>query len=163
MEVFLPKFSGVDDVVMESASTVMNVNGEPMKVFICTDKIIEANNLQCVSNPINFANIANAMKGFMTQEGAEVKKVLNEIKNNKHWRELPIMERLQEGIIFNIDKSMKFPIVENGYWFYLDRHTEANDIYDEYERYEEKRSSTNFSVAVFDLDSNILYYYALDT
>lgn len=98
---------------------------------------------------------------YFTDEQA--KKVLNEIKNNKHWRELPIMERLQEGIIFNIDKSMEFPIVENGYWFYLDRHTEANDIYDEYERYEEKRSSTNFSVAVFDSDSNILYYYALDT
>ena len=61
MELYLPKFSGVDDIVIESASTVMDVNGEPMKVFICTDKIIESNKLQCVSNPINFANIANAI------------------------------------------------------------------------------------------------------
>jgi len=47
-----------DDIATEAASTVMNVNGEPMKIFICTDKIIMENNLKPVTNPTPFTNIA---------------------------------------------------------------------------------------------------------
>lgn len=100
-------------------------------------------------------------KVYFTDRQAE--KMIEKIKINEHWRELPMMEKLQEVITFNTDKSMKFPIIENGYWFYLDRHTEADNKYDEYERYKEERYSTNYSVAVYDIDSNVLYYYELDT
>lgn len=93
----------------------------------------------------------------------QAERVIEEIKINEHWRELPMMEKLQETIIYNIDKRMRIPFVKNGYWFYIDRHTEADNKYDEYERYMEKRYSTNYSVAVFDIDSNVLYYYELDT
>lgn len=55
-----------DYVATEAVSTVMNVNGEPMKIFICTDKIIEDNGLKCVSNPVNFANVGS---GITTPDG----------------------------------------------------------------------------------------------
>ena len=53
----LPIF--IDDAVghlpaSEAVSTVMDMNGEPMKVFLCTDKVIEANKLKPVTNPISF-------------------------------------------------------------------------------------------------------------
>ena len=87
----------------------------------------------------------------------------NEINANKHWKKLPMPERLQNCVSLYAEEGMNMPIVENGYWFYLDRHSEADNKYDENERYEEKRASRNYSVAVFDTDENILYYYELDT
>ena len=57
---------------------------------------------------------------------------------------------------------MEIPEVKNGYWFYLDRGSDAIDKYDENFMYKE-RYSHNYSVAVFDKDVNILYYYELDT
>lgn len=48
------------------------------------------------------------------------------------------------------------------HWFYLDRSSEATDKYDENDMYN-GRHSHNYSVAVFDINDNILYYYELDT
>lgn len=47
----------VDLPAVEAVSTVMDVNGEPMKVFICTDKIIEDNKLKPVTNPVSFSSM----------------------------------------------------------------------------------------------------------
>lgn len=53
-----PNTMFIDDsiasVATEAISTVMNVNGEPMKIFLATDDVIEDNHLQQVSNPISF-------------------------------------------------------------------------------------------------------------
>ena len=72
-------------------------------------------------------------------------------------------ERLRERVSNTIDKEMKIPNVENGYWFFEDRHTKAKDKYDYSEMFNSNRASSNFSVAVFDTDTKILYFYALDT
>lgn len=100
-------------------------------------------------------------KIYFTSEQA--KKIELEINYNKHWRKLPMPERLQNCVSLYTEEEMSMPIIENGYWFYLDRHSDADNKYDENERYEEKRASRNYSVAVFDSDENILYYYELDT
>lgn len=98
-------------------------------------------------------------KIFFTQEQSE--KVENRIKKNQHWRKLPLSEIVASSTgIF--DKEMKIPEIENGYWFYLDRSSEAKDKNDENDMYN-GRYSHNYSVAVFDSDKNILYYYELDT
>ncbi len=100
-------------------------------------------------------------KIYFTYEQA--KKIELEINYNKHWRKLPMPERLQECVSVYTEEGMNMPIIENGYWFFLDRHSDADNRYDENEMYEEKRASRNYSVAVFDSNENILYYYEMDT
>lgn len=80
---------------------------------------------------------------------------------NEHWRELPLPEILIDAT-GTFDKELKIPEIENGYWFYLDRNIEATDKYNENDMYN-GRYSYNYSIAVFDSDANILYYYELDT
>ena len=86
---------------------------------------------------------------------------VNKVKQNSNWKELPIPEELKDSLPEPIDNGMKIPFVENGYWFCIDRHSEANDRHNYNEML--SRSSLNYSIAVFDNDSNILYFYALDT
>jgi hypothetical protein len=101
------------------------------------------------------------VKVFFSEEQA--KNFTEKIENNNHWKKLPMPERLQNCVSVYTEEGKNMPIIENGYWFYLDRNSEADNKYDENERYEEKRWSRNYSVAVFDSDENILYYYELDT
>lgn len=83
------------------------------------------------------------------------------ISNNLNWNEFPIPETLQHYAYNSIDKDTKIPFINNGYWFFLDRHSKATDRYNYYEMC--GRTSSNYSVAIFDIDSNILYIYSLDT
>ena len=83
------------------------------------------------------------------------------ISNNSHWNEFPIPETLQHCAYDSIDEDIKIPFINNGYWFFLDRHSKATDKYNYYEMF--GRASSNYSIAVFDIDSNILYIYSLDT
>lgn len=92
----------------------------------------------------------------------QVNGFVNKINKNKHWNELPMPERLQERVL-NADEVEGIPNVENGYWFFEDRHSKAKDKYNYSEMFDSKRASSNFSVAVFNTDTNILYFYALDT
>lgn len=84
------------------------------------------------------------------------------INENNHWRKLPMPERLQNRVS-NVDEVEEIPVVENGYWFFVDRHTKATNKYNYNEIFNLDRTSLNFSVALFDIDANILYFYALDT
>lgn len=101
------------------------------------------------------------VKVYFSNEQAN--KFVNKINENNHWSKLPMPERLRERVSNTIDKEMKIPNVENGYWFFEDRHTKAKDKYDYSEMFNSNRASSNFSVAVFDTDTKILYFYALDT
>lgn len=88
-------------------------------------------------------------------------KFKEKINKNQHWKKLP-MTKIVEESTGAWDKEMKIPEVKNGYWFYLDRHSEATDKYNENDMYN-GRYSFNYSVAVYDTDENILYFYELDT
>lgn len=92
----------------------------------------------------------------------QAEKFVNKINKNNHWRKLPMPEDLRERVS-NADEVEAIPDVENGYWFFEDRHEEATDKYNYNEIFNSNRASSNFSVAVFDTDTNILYFYALDT
>ena len=55
----------------------------------------------------------------------------------------------------------EMPKVEKGYYFFYDRHSESSDPFDSSEVLD--RSSLNFTVAVYDTETDKLYYAEMDT
>ena len=53
------------------------------------------------------------------------------------------------------------PQIQNGYYYFYDRHSESRDVYDD--TYIFDRGSYNFTLAIYDADSGMLYYAKLDT
>lgn len=91
-----------------------------------------------------------------------------------HWHALPLTETAEiilYGIsedgwtsgpyLHNDDYEPLVPEVENGCWFFLDRHSQATDNVTDAGVL--SRWSFNFSIALYDADSRILYYLELDT
>ena len=86
---------------------------------------------------------------------------IKEIKKNEHWEKLAIPEMLSNYMHNGLDKDVEIPNVNNGYWIFINRYHEVSDKYNYMEIFD--KPSYNFSVAVFDTDTNILYIYSLDT
>ena len=99
------------------------------------------------------------VKVYFSDKQAE--KFIRKIDKNIHWDKLPMKDILQTCINNNITDEISVPIIENGYWFFLDRHSKATDKYNYYDMFD--RASSNYSIAIFDIDSNALYIYSLDT
>lgn len=89
------------------------------------------------------------------------------------WQELPLPETL-EAALYSVTEvegertvtqgscfQREIPWVSNGYYFFWDRHSESADPTDPTELME--RSSFNFTVALYDQDSQTLYYGEVDT
>ena len=100
-------------------------------------------------------------------------RIIESIENNNNWKKTPLPKSIlyilnddeeNDRFSFNIDKKMFFPKMKDGYYFFLNRS-------DEFEEPENKNPdfiftwkwSYNFSIALFDLDTCILYLYELDT
>ena len=89
----------------------------------------------------------------------------------KDWSPLPLTENLQlimyggekNGVsyCYNLAEEAHWPIIINGVYKFVDRHSEAIDKSDDTNLF--NRYSYNFSVAVYDLDTNTLYYFEFDT
>ena len=90
------------------------------------------------------------------------------------WHELPLsqsVERLLYGVrtaedtdgpyLYGEDGAPLVPPVTNGSWFFLDRHSECTDPYDDSSVFD--RYSFNLTVAVYDADTARLYYLEFDT
>ncbi len=95
---------------------------------------------------------------------------------NGRWKALPIQEEDVQMILYGVTRRQPdgteatfgplmtdpdtreplFPQVEEGYYFFLDRHSDTEAPLME-------RYSYNFTVAVYDAEKNILYYGELDT
>lgn len=88
-------------------------------------------------------------------------KFVKKINENTHWKELPMPDVLEKCATTSNDGGMEIPYVEKGYYLFIDRHSQSTNKY-EYNGIN-NRASWNYSIAVFDIDNNILYYYALDT
>lgn len=89
---------------------------------------------------------------------------VEEIEGNPHWKSLPLkdeMEQLLYGMKDDTQGNTLLPAISNGYYFFYDRHSESTDPYDDTEVF--NRYSFNVTVAIYDTDSNILYYIELDT
>jgi hypothetical protein len=90
------------------------------------------------------------------------------------WKPLPLTENLQrimnmtcsgeeDGVYYSktLTEIAHWPIIENGVYKFIDRHTDAIDETDDTDLF--NRYSYNFSIAVYDLDANMLYYFECDT
>lgn len=87
------------------------------------------------------------------------------------WNALPLSETLSlvmyggerdsVGYSYNLAQEAHMPEVENGYYSFTDRHPEAEDDTDDGQLL--SRSSFNFTLAVYDTDTNRLYYFEFDT
>ncbi len=87
------------------------------------------------------------------------------------WKPLPLSENLElvmyggekDGVeyCFNFAKQTNFPIIKHGVYKFFDRHSEAINPDDDSQLL--SRYSYNFSLAMYDIDNDILYYFELDT
>ena len=96
------------------------------------------------------------------------------IKNQiNEWKQLPLTQNLDymmygredtENITYvgdGIANELGIPKIKNGYYKFIDRHRETIDPTNDSALFD--RYSYNFTLALYDLDTNILYYYELDT
>lgn len=89
----------------------------------------------------------------------------------KEWKELPLTENLDlvmyggkrnnESYGYNFAERAHWPTISNGVYKFVDRHSESVDEADDTNLL--SRYSFNFSIAVFDLDTDTLYYFEMDT
>ncbi|HHX23158.1 MAG TPA: hypothetical protein GX723_03965 [Thermoanaerobacterales bacterium] len=87
------------------------------------------------------------------------------------WQKLPLSENVHliiyggekdnVGYNYNFAKSFGIPQIKNGYWFFSDRHNKSTSPEKDVDLFE--RRSFNFTLAIYDIDTNTLYYFELDT
>ena len=94
------------------------------------------------------------------------------ISNLKKWKELPLSENLSIEIYGGITIDGKeypgqdeLPQIENGYYYFIDNHSEVEE--EGINRHSDenllKRASQNYTLGMYDLDTNKFYYYEQDT
>lgn len=85
---------------------------------------------------------------------------LNKVKG---WKKLPLSENLERFMYggYESAKKARFPQTENGYYIFEDRSSESTDSTDDTDLF--NRHSFNFSIAVYDCDTDKMYYFEYDT
>lgn len=85
------------------------------------------------------------------------------------WHALPLSSNLNTlvygssgvGPYITRDGAACFPHVQNGYYFFEDRHTESTDPQSDFALFQ--RYSFNLTLALYDTDAQALYYCKFDT
>lgn len=88
------------------------------------------------------------------------------------WNSLPLSENLdlimfggeKDGISYDgydLSEEAHIPEIKNGYYCFKDRYSKAENSSDDSELL--SRSSFNFSLAIYDSDTDIFYYFEFDT
>ncbi len=93
------------------------------------------------------------------------------LENIAGWKELPLSENLalilyggeKDGRTYGyyLAEEANIPEIQNGYFCFLDRHSESTDIHSDAELF--NRASFNFSLALYDTDTDRMYYFEFDT
>ncbi len=88
------------------------------------------------------------------------KEALDKVKG---WKKLPLSENLERIMYGGCELAEKahIPQTENGYYIFEDRSSESTDSTDDTELFD--RYSFNFSIAVYNCDSDKMYYFEYDT
>lgn len=90
---------------------------------------------------------------------------VEKIKDSEEWCPLPLTENLIEFLDnVNYDEFDDVCIdsnIKNGYYCFIDRHTESRDSKDDTDLL--NRFSINATLAIYDTETNALYYAELDT
>lgn len=88
----------------------------------------------------------------------------------KRWKKIPLTETLKEAMNLELcDKNncknafekYNIPEITEGYYYFLDRHEESTNPNDD--KNINKRNSYNFSIALYNKETKLIYYYELDT
>ena len=89
----------------------------------------------------------------------------------KDWKKLPLSHNLdiliyggekESGTYYpGLAEEAHIPEIKNGYYIFEDRHQESADSADDTELF--NRFSYNFSIAIYDCDTDRMYYFAYDT
>lgn len=94
-------------------------------------------------------------------------------KETSGWRKLPMTEVLRAaaygieeetrrvGPYVTLDGQQALPEVAEGYYYFRDRHSQAEDERDDSQLL--VRNSQNFTLAVYDAENKVLYYYEGDS
>ena len=93
------------------------------------------------------------------------------LKKVEGWDKLPLSENLnlimyggeKDGVEYGykLAEEAHIPKVENGYYMFEDREPESKDSKDDSELFD--RHSYNFSLGVYDCDTDKMYYFEFDT
>lgn len=91
------------------------------------------------------------------------------LENVKGWKELPLSKNLELIMYgdesgrygYNLAEEANIPKIENGYYYFCDRHSERTDTSDDSNLL--SRASFNFSLAIYDSDTDRMYYVEFDT
>ena len=94
----------------------------------------------------------------------------NTIKKDNTWHKLPVTDDTITALLYGLETpemtfgpyiNQDIPQIPNGYYFFYDRHSESVDPFDASDVL--KRGSFNFTAAIYDTDTDTLYYVELDT
>ena len=93
------------------------------------------------------------------------------LENMSGWNELPLSENLDlimyggekdgKTYSYNLAEEANIPKIENGYYCFRDRHSESTDSSDDSKLFD--RYSFNFSVALYNSDTDMMYFFKFDT
>ena len=93
------------------------------------------------------------------------------IKENHNWNLLPLSENLQlimyggiRGTLiyqYNLANHFGIPTIQHGYWMFIDRFDKEITLYSDDDLFDS--GSFNFTLAIYDTDTNTLYYLEYDT
>ena len=95
---------------------------------------------------------------------------INYNKLSKNWKKLPLSDSLNQVTQIkkcndkdckNIYERFSIPSIENGYYYFLNKQAKSKNKYDDTNLND--KTSLNFILAIMDMDTNIIYYYELDT
>ena len=83
------------------------------------------------------------------------------LEGMKAWTVFPLSDNLQHIVYGGFDDEIDIPEITNGCYLFHDRHSEATDTADDSMLFD--RFSCNFSLLLFDFDTNMLYLIEVDT
>jgi hypothetical protein len=95
---------------------------------------------------------------------AEARQTLEGEMGGDCWHPLPMTENAAKAVEYlalDENDTRLIPEVEQGYYYFRDRHHESQDPADDSTLFD--RYSYNFTLAVYDSETGTLYYFELDT
>jgi len=101
---------------------------------------------------------------------ADCEKVRGDIlQQMSNWKKFPLSENLQleiyggekDGVTFASNDYASIPKIENGYYYFYNRHHEAKSAFSDEDLFD--NFSYNYTVSFYDEDTNFFYYFEMDT
>ena len=102
---------------------------------------------------------------YLTLDCSQNKEVAMELVNS--WNAFPLSQNLQTILYGSETRSSllaeetNFPEIKNGYYYFCDRHSESTDASDDTNLF--SRASYNFTLMIYDSETDRLYYVEFDT